>query len=60
LQSAGSILEKWSPADVQPRISTASLYSQKTALPLAVKLEQPVVYTPTYTSPVGPSELSVS
>jgi len=63
LQSAGSKLEKWSSADGQPRDSTAPfthLHSQKTALPLAVKLEHPVVYAPTVTSPAGPSQQFVS
>lgn len=62
LQSAGSKLEK-SSADGQPRVSTAPLTplcSQKTALPLAVKLEHPVVYASTFTSPVRPSQQSVS
>jgi len=63
LQSAGSKLEKWSSADDQPRDVTAPLAhlcSQKTAIPLAVQPEHPVVYNQKFTSPVGPSQQSVS
>jgi len=63
LQSAGSKLEKWSSADDQPRVSPAPfthLCSQNTALPPAVELEHPIVYTPTFTAPVGPSQQVVS
>jgi len=63
LQSAVSKLEKWPSADGQPRVSAAPfthLCSQKTALPPAVKLEHPVVYTPTFIASEGLSQQFVS